>query len=1014
MKLNRHRLNRYLQIRTLWDRENLRAALLLIAVLHVCFFPYIWGNKTFLASSQDASSVLPSGAWAGKPVNISFPKVLDSGGPGFQTEPWFKLIGLQYWQKHTVPLWNPYQGYGVPLAANMQSQPFYPLSAALSFCLTPRTYNWYILLRLFVAGICMYLYLRFFVSFIPALAGSITSMLAGYYVLFITMPQLSVEIMLPVSLWAGEHLLRRPGYRTLTWFSVAVSLVLLGGMPESSLMVLTFIYLYLLFRITSDKSLRGSWKDTTLRLALSTVVGIGLSVFLLLPLGEFLTRSYDSHQSANIGGVVMGVQHDPFGISIFTYFFPLLTGPLFTNPLGPDRQGLRNYISLVGVLLIVVAVAGLFRKEERRQGSFGPLTCFCAVYLLATVLKRYGFPPINIIGYLPLYKLVWFAKYGEVAVSACVSILCAIGLERFVRSQVSYRTQVAALGLAFLLIPLALACSWRTLMQEVSAWHVRATIPLTAVAVPVCALFCAALVFILFSRERLDTVGYRATNRRLSVALLSLLSAELILNYIAPVYYFFNKIPNQAHNAYAGAPYLRVLKKEAADRYRIFAKDAVLFPNWAAAFELFDIRNLDAIYYKKYLPFVRNFISGKAADGDLIDRFVGTGDYDISAPSAQRLLQISSVKYIGSMRPFGVSNTILEDVLRQNQQLLASGASANVGRRDLAIRGDAREGLGEHPPYARLPYRLQVGNARTFRFSYALDPAVFDKTASDGVGFSVEVETPSGAISKVFSNYIDPKHNPSERRWMDGAVDLSKYQGQSIRLLFSTDPGPKGDSAFDWAAWSNFQLDGGPARNNRLTASALPFTPIYEGEVRVYRYEPEVLPRAAIYYRADIRTGDQEVLRRLADSNLDVFQTVVVDASTSSAEQQMGFAEVNRGQPRREQPAKITSYQSQSVSIEATLHQRGILVLNDSDYPGWTVDIDGRPETWFTANYMFRGVLLSPGKHTVRFVYRPKSFYYGVAVSAATLLSLLGFGLARRLFQSPRAPRRAAEYTQSM
>ncbi|MBV9305300.1 MAG: YfhO family protein [Acidobacteriaceae bacterium] len=245
-------------------------------------------------------------------------------------------------------------------------------------------------------------------------------------------------------------------------------------------------------------------------------------------------------------------------------------------------------------------------------------------------------------------------------------------------------------------------------------------------------------------------------------------------------------------------------------------------------------------------------------------------------------------------------------------------------------------------------------------------------------------------------------------------MDLSKYQGQSIRLLFSTDPGPKGDSAFDWAAWSNFQLDGGPARNNRLTASALPFTPIYEGEVRVYRYEPEVLPRAAIYYRADIRTGDQEVLRRLADSNLDVFQTVVVDASTSSAEQQMGFAEVNRGQPRREQPAKITSYQSQSVSIEATLHQRGILVLNDSDYPGWTVDIDGRPETWFTANYMFRGVLLSPGKHTVRFVYRPKSFYYGVAVSAATLLSLLGFGLARRLFQSPRAPRRAAEYTQSM
>jgi uncharacterized membrane protein YfhO len=109
------------------------------------------------------------------------------------------------------------------------------------------------------------------------------------------------------------------------------------------------------------------------------------------------------------------------------------------------------------------------------------------------------------------------------------------------------------------------------------------------------------------------------------------------------------------------------------------------------------------------------------------------------------------------------------------------------------------------------------------------------------------------------------------------------------------------------------------------------------------------------------------------------------------------IAAVNREAPARVEAAFIRSYQSQDVQIEVSLDQSGILVLNDTADPGWTATVDGRSTEWIDANYLFRGVLLPPGKHAVRFRYRPKSFSAGVAISAAMLgLLAIGFAIPKR------------------
>lgn len=89
--------------------------------------------------------------------------------------------------------------------------------------------------------------------------------------------------------------------------------------------------------------------------------------------------------------------------------------------------------------------------------------------------------------------------------------------------------------------------------------------------------------------------------------------------------------------------------------------------------------------------------------------------------------------------------------------------------------------------------------------------------------------------------------------------------------------------------------------------------------------------------------------------------------------------------------AKITSYQSNSVSIETTSDKEGELVLKDLFYPGWKVLIDENPTEAIRVDGMFRGVVVPSGKHTVRWVYSPGSIFWGGMISVISLLGLIAF-----------------------
>ncbi|HSB91337.1 MAG TPA: YfhO family protein, partial [Anaerolineales bacterium] len=66
----------------------------------------------------------------------------------------------------------------------------------------------------------------------------------------------------------------------------------------------------------------------------------------------------------------------------------------------------------------------------------------------------------------------------------------------------------------------------------------------------------------------------------------------------------------------------------------------------------------------------------------------------------------------------------------------------------------------------------------------------------------------------------------------------------------------------------------------------------------------------------------------------------------------------------------------------------GRLVLSEVAYPGWKVQIDGKPASILTVDGLLRGVDLGAGEHNVTFAFRPATVYAGLTLTLMTLVAI--------------------------
>lgn len=79
-----------------------------------------------------------------------------------------------------------------------------------------------------------------------------------------------------------------------------------------------------------------------------------------------------------------------------------------------------------------------------------------------------------------------------------------------------------------------------------------------------------------------------------------------------------------------------------------------------------------------------------------------------------------------------------------------------------------------------------------------------------------------------------------------------------------------------------------------------------------------------------------------------------------------------------------------------TAEEKGLLVVSKPHYPGWKAFLDGKQVPIIYTNYLFTGIEVPSGNHTLSLRYQPKSFYIGIMISLGSAFTLLFWTIKKR------------------
>ena len=883
-----------------------------------------------------------------------------------------------------LPLWSPLIFGGYPVFADGELGLLYPLNLLL-LPIVPVAASMTVMraLHLFLAGTFMLAFLR--VHGVGRWGALLGGLVFAYGSFFITQIQhenvVRSAAWLPLTLLLVELALRRVGWRRqqyLVLAGLALAVAALGVHVQPVAMTLVALGLYTTYRLLVGPIAAPAWERALLLIwapGLVTAIGLAIAAVQWLPLFELGRMSYRGPGLGYDLATTWPLRWQNLPTVVLPYLFRQEDGRFVTL-----WQQWETFL-YVGIWPLALAAAGVVVARRR----IVPFFLLLAIFGLVVGLAEQS--PLNV--HRLLWNLPGFSslrapgRYAYLIVFG-VAGLAAFGLDALVRLRrrswpvlgLGLLATLAGLGVTILIVALRSRLvgdpvRWKMLIDDyymaVRHEHEWLTGPLVyqqlvdglALTDPKTALSVALLV-----TAGLPIMAWAFWPRR-AAAWSSLIVAVVVADLLAFGYDFHPSAP-RAELA-APAPVTRYLQTLGPDA-RVFADSALRFlePNRLLDADVPTVAGYSSLQTQRHFEY---FASIDSQEDVLLDLWGVT--HVVMADPPPDVTIVDGTAY----RPFSA----LFNGAAFNRTGLAEFAvepTPTIELRVLATLIDGVE-IEQDSAVAEVALVAADGSRRILTLRAGVDVAENAYERPDVRPHLRHARAQvGGAVRDVAPNGQPIQTNVYKARLPVDPLDVTRVVVRQLYPLGQTRVFGLGLVRPDGTVRSIFGAD--RAKLERV---------YHEGGIGVFANRA-AFPRAYIVPEAVARRGrnEESALPRLAARPLDANRQVILEEGP--------FEGLPTVRPRLGQdldpnaaptPATVTDVSTDRVRIQTPDGPGGILVLTDLYHRGWRARLDGRETPVYLANFLFRGVHLPPGPHTVELVFDPLSLRVGRAISYATL-----------------------------
>ncbi len=947
---------------------------------------------------------------------------IDPGANGNQFWPVIKLISTLYSQG-TLPLWNPYLGAGVPLAADQAVGVYSPL---MPFYLLP-VWLWDVplLVSIWLAGLFTFLLLGCWrLNYTSRLIGSLLFMFSGSITWYLPHDYIPVLIFAPLLLYSIEKIIQDNKIRYTILGGITFSAAILGAHIETIALLVFFYFAFFAFRFIQliitqkHQTISGSnlvyfqthKKSVLVKFAIVFVIGIGLTAFTILPTYEYLTSSGPIDRPVGTG---VRAAHSYTSVSTF---IPYILGPIhvYATPELAANSGWGGFGGYVAAPALFFSLIGIVFSNKIENKTFRYIPLFFFGIAIFFVLKSIGFPGINLIGHLPFFEHTAFARYGGFIWTMGFSIAAAFGIQAISERKINNKqTSIIAI------ISVSTILLWSLLMVPYFTWeNLAGHYILFQILQAILFIIGVFLLTLTFQNKKNSILGililiaielslyipmglppwfqfYRSLV--VLVGALSIVVATLLPYVITSlsdkgikkiiIGIFIAVMISQAivyeqspigfpfkSDHYADTPLTDFLK-ENLENHRILHFDAAFFPNYPAAYEIQSLGIMSSFSPETFHQFVYKFLDPYAMLHifDYLPYHWRTQDappFQETFEANKKYYDFLGVKYLVSF--YTNPNTSKPDYPLNYHVSLGNENGANqtfISKRDTLASITVQLGT------------YGVTNLEGYGdIILTVDSVPFDESNHRESRFSAE-----NLVSGKFTSFtFDPIFNAANTKFIMNLQYQKTGETDDIPAFILSKKYPTEldvDKIIEKVG-GEITVDGKPLDAVLLFNYGSHTFPLeYKNESFTVYENTEAFPRSFMVYDYEVVNTPDAAFEKISDPNFDLRNKVILEQDLP-IEQKLSFSSGE---------SKIISYEANNVKLNVETESSGLLILTDNYYPGWKAKVDGVESKVYRADGLVRAVYIPAGNHDVEFYFLPDSFVNGLMISLSTAGILGGF-----------------------